>query len=197
MKELFQNKYRVESARLPNYDYGQPGYYFITICTKNRRHYFSDIIDGEMILNDVGQIAARYWLEIPKHFSNVVLDEFIIMPNHIHGIIEIRKNDGVNCRDEALPRLYTPPPRLYTGKYPNMSKISPKSKSLSVIIGSFKSICTKTINKIYGTNHFAWQSRFYEHIVRNEISLHNIQQYIYYNPQMWHRDRNNLENLLM
>jgi len=112
------------------------------------------------------------------------------MPNHIHGIVEIR--DGmyiradIDGRDEALPRLYA-------GEYPQMSKISPKPGSLSVIIGSFKSIVSKMANKKFPSN-FQWQPRFYDHIIRDEKSLQKIREYIQTNPQMWERDRNNIED---
>ncbi|MFH1947037.1 MAG: hypothetical protein ABIJ23_02685 [Candidatus Magasanikbacteria bacterium] len=104
MEELYKNKYRIKSTRLANYDYSQPGFYFVTICTKNRRHYFGKITEQKMILNDIGKIIQKYWSEIPQHFENVLTNEFIIMPNHVHGIIEISNND-TPCRDEALPRL--------------------------------------------------------------------------------------------
>ncbi len=94
-------KHHRRSIRLKGYDYSQPGAYFITICTKNRKCLFGNIINGKMILNDAGHIAQNCWLEIPNHYSNVILDEFVIMPNHIHGIIII--NVGANNNS---PRLY-------------------------------------------------------------------------------------------
>jgi len=191
MPDKFKQKYTIQSSRLQGYDYSQNGMYFITICAKDKEHFFGEIENGKMILSDVGKIAEKFWQEIPTHFPFVNLDEFILMPNHIHGIIEIINDvDTRNRRDEALPRLYT-------GKYPQMSKISPKSGSLSVIIGSFKSITAKTANKQFPQIGFAWQSRFYDHIVRNEISLNKIREYIHTNPKMWERDRNNLEGIFM
>lgn len=185
---LFKNKFRIESARREGWDYSQSGHYFITICTKNKNKFFGDIIGGKMELSEIGKIAVKYWLEIPKHFSFIVLDEFVVMPNHVHGIITIDYGD--DGRDEALPRLYM-------GKYPQMSKISPKSKSLPVIIGSFKSVVTKTINQKYPKNNFAWQERFYDHVIRNERELNNVKNYILNNPGKWHLDRNNSENLFI
>jgi len=200
MPELYKNKFHIESTRLPGYDYSQPGYYFVTICTKYKFCYFGEIVDEKMVLNNIGKIAVKYWLEIPKHFLQVTLDEFVIMPNHVHGIVEINEN----CRDEALPRLYinaTEPNinihQSYTGQHPQMSQISPKPNSLSTIIGSYKSICTKTINQLHGNNYFAWQSRFYDHIIKNDQALFNIRQYIINNPQIWNRDRNNEDGLLV
>lgn len=173
-------KYRIPSARHPEWDYASDGEYFVTICTKNRIYHFGDVINEKMILNDIGKIACQFWLEIPKHFSNVILDEWIVMPNHLHGIIVI-----CNEIDEI------------DGEYPQMSKISPKPGSLSVIIGSFKSICKKTINKKYPDINFAWQSRFYDRIIRDEQELYNIHNYIRNNPIKWDQDRNNPENLWM
>ncbi|HNF28553.1 MAG TPA: hypothetical protein PKV80_29075, partial [Leptospiraceae bacterium] len=84
---LYKNKFRIESARLKAWDYSTPGCYFITICTKNREPYFGKIEDGEMYLSDIGAIAENFWKEIPKHFPNIQLDESVIMPDHIHGIL--------------------------------------------------------------------------------------------------------------
>ncbi len=186
--ELFKNKYRVKTTRLAEYDYSQPGYYFITVCTKDKAHCFGEIVDNKMTLNGVGKIIETCWLEIPKHFDNVSLDEFVIMPNHIHGIIII--NEGRMCRDEAMPRLYN-------GEHPQMSAISPKPNSLPVIIGSFKSICVKIIRKSFPNTNFAWQPRFYDHIIRAERSYNGIQWYIQTNPERWDRDRNNPEGVFM
>jgi len=185
--EKFKNKYTIKSSRLQGYDYSQNGMYFVTICTKDREHFFGEVKNETMNLSDVGKIANQFWQEIPKHFPFVNLDEFIVMPNHMHGIIEIC-NESNACRDEALPRLYS-------GRYPKMSEISPKPKSLSVIIGSFKSVVSKISNKKSSNIYFYWQSRFYDHIIRNDESLNKIREYIAINPKMWERDRNNLENV--
>ena len=176
---LYKNRYRVESARLKNWDYSANGYYYITICTKDRIHYFGNIINDEMILSKIGNMAYKYWQEIPNHFPFVRLDEFIIMPNHVHGIVVI-KND--TCNVETLQcNVSTDTDNFH-------SKISPKSKSLSTIIRSYKSICTKTINKSKNEIFFAWQPRFYDHIIKNEKELENMRNYIFYNPQKWAED---------
>jgi len=88
----YQNKYRIESTRLPEYDYSQIGYYYITICTGNKTNYFGKIENDMVYLNEIGEIANKYWLEIPEHYPNAKLDEYIIMLNHIHGIILIKNN---------------------------------------------------------------------------------------------------------
>src|SRR3989338_6303074 len=100
MSDKFRDKYRIPSSRLPNWDYSSNGYYFITICTKGRKQYFGEIINNVMCLSIIGEIAKKYWLEIPKHFPFVELDEFVVMPNHVHGIIVIREN---RRRDGACP----------------------------------------------------------------------------------------------
>lgn len=97
MPDKFQNKYRIPSARMRNWNYGWNKSYFVTICAKKREYYFGEISNGEMIFSEIGEMANKYWLEIPEHFPFVVLDEFIIMPNHVHGIIIINTcNDGLN-----------------------------------------------------------------------------------------------------
>ena len=179
--ELFKNKYRVHSCRLRGWDYSWPGYYFVTICTKDRVHFFGEVKNEEMYLSDIGKIAVKYWQEIPKHFPFVVLDKYIIMPNHIHGILVI--NNHVEAQNFAP---------LQNG-YKN--EFGPQSKNLASIVRGFKIGVKKytIINNI----EFAWQSRFYDHIIRNEESLNNIRQYIVDNPKKWSRDRNNQDGLYL
>jgi len=214
--EKFKNKYRTESTRLQYWDYSSPGYYFITICTKNRINYFGEIENGRMNRNKIGDFAQKFWLEIPNHFFNVTLNEFIIMPNHIHGIVVINNNKTLvetrhclvstnvnnnnnnnNNNNTTNHNITNTAIRIYTAatngtdigknRFQNQGK-----KTISSIIGSYKSICTKTINKNQNHFHFAWQPRFYEHIIRNEESLDRIKHYIVNNPENWYSDRNNL-----
>jgi len=186
-KKIFKNKYRIDTARLKSWDYSADGYYFITICTKNNVNYFGRVINKEMHLSELGLMAQKYWQEIPDHFFNVYLDESIIMPNHLHGIVIINKNKITNDempfigfnnnhvrRDEALPRLY--------------DGISPKPGSLPVIIGSFKSITTKSIRRF--NLEFYWQARYYDNVIKDETALFNIREYIKNNPKKWESDRN-------
>lgn len=168
---LYKNKYRVESARLKGWDYSSNGYYFLTICTKNRKHYFGEIVDSKMDLNAIGILTENFWKKIPEYSPYVSLDAFVIMPNHMHGILVI---------DE--PHVETPKLGVSTNKHW-------KSGTIGVIINQFKRICTINARKI--NPDFAWQPRFYDHIIRDEESLENIQNYIHKNPQMWYRDRNN------
>ncbi len=99
MADKFQNKYRIPSARLPNWDYGWAAAYFITICTKDRKCFFGDIVNGEMNLSKVGVIADVLWYEIKNHAKNIELGEFVVMPNHVHGIIVLNGNDVTNGAD--------------------------------------------------------------------------------------------------
>ncbi|HAR99985.1 MAG: hypothetical protein US57_C0011G0070 [Candidatus Moranbacteria bacterium GW2011_GWC2_37_73] len=191
MQEKFKNKYTIKSARLEGYDYSQNGMYFVTICTKNREEFFGEIVDGKMVLNKIGKIAEECWKGIPDHFPFIVLDEFVVMPNHVHGIIEICKNDiNMAMRRDAINRVST---GGITGKNNPMNN----PYSLSKIIRWYKGRCSFEINHIGQTMNFAWQPRFYDHIIRDDESLNKIREYIKINPEMWHRDRNNAENVFM
>lgn len=180
---LFKNKYRIESIRLQNWNYGWNGKYFVTIVTKNREHYFGKILNETMVLNKLGEITDECWRDIPKHFPFVILDEFCIMPNHIHGIIVIDNKTGDPRRDVAC-NVSTNEPNSN-----KMSTISPKPGSLSTIIRSYKSAITKSVNE--NNYDFGWQSRFYDHIIRNEKSLNRIRNYIRNNPKNWKNDKFN------
>ncbi|MDO9231483.1 MAG: transposase [bacterium] len=185
MSELFKNKYTIKSSRLSNYDYSQNGMYFVTICTKDKEYFFGEVKNGGMVLNDVGKMADKYWREIPAHFPFVRLDEFVVMPNHVHGIVEIAKNIDASVETQNFASLQ--------GERGN--KFGPQSKNLASIIRGFKVGVKKytTKNEIY----FQWQPRYYDQIIRNEISLNKIREYIQINPQMWERDKNSLENIFM
>jgi putative transposase len=183
--DLYQEKYKIKSLRKINYNYSSIGSYFITICTQNKHKYFGNIMNCEMKLNDIGQIASKFWLEIPKHFSNVMLDEFIVMPDHIHGIIIIVKPVETLHRNVSTRQINQPRNQF-------MSKISPKPNSLSTIIRSYKSACTREINKYHSSIKFSWQSRYYDRIIRNHYEFLNVQKYIYNNPVNWEPDKRNM-----
>jgi hypothetical protein len=138
--ELFKNKYRINSTRLKGWDYSWPGYYFVTICTKDRTNFFGSIENEKMYLSEIGEIVENEWLKTEQIRKNVILDKFVVMPNHIHGILVI---DNKYCSVETL--CHNASTELDKNNF--MSKISPKSNSLSEIIRSFKSICTKKICK--------------------------------------------------
>lgn len=164
--------------RLKGYDYSQQGYYFVTICTKNMIEYFGTIHNNNMIINKYGLIVRRQWKWLEKHFKYVHLDEFVIMPNHMHGILEIKTNAGTN-RDLSLRQKI------------NDDNQKIKIKSLSELIGAFKTTSSKQIH-LEGLTEFKWQRSFYEHIVRNYKSLGRIRLYIRNNPAMWIQDRNRI-----
>lgn len=198
MLDKFKNKYRIKSARLPNWDYGSNGMYFITICTQNREHFFGDIIDGKMQLNEIGELAQKYWNEIPQHFPFVKLGEFVVMPNHTHGILIINKMDDdisvtttttvetLRC-NASTPNAMSSPNPISSSKNQKMANISPKPGSISTIIRSYKSVLTKNARLI--NPDFGWQSRFHDHIIRNDKSYQNISNYIINNPINWNEDK--------
>lgn len=182
MADLYKNKYRIPSARHPNWDYRWNAAYFITICTHNREHFFGKIKNGKMILSNVGVIADLLWHEIKNHTKNVELGEYIVMPNHIHGILILNNDDDNNDDDnnDDIEALRATPLR---GR---MGDISPKPNSISTIIRSYKSAVTKHCNRL--NFNFKWQTRFHDHIIRNNKSFDNISNYIINNPQKWEDD---------
>lgn len=193
MSDKFKGKYRNESARLQNWDYRNDAAYFITICTKDREHYFGEIQNGKMQVSPAGAIAHVLWLEIKNHAKNIGLGEFVVMPNHVHGVLVLDGNDGMDgdgmdvngggrdvaCRDVAC--------NVPTVKNERMAAISPKSNSISSIIRSYKSVVTKYCNQL--ELPFAWQSRFYDHVIRDDESFHRISNYINNNPANWNADK--------
>ncbi|PWD98317.1 transposase [Marinilabilia rubra] len=201
MNEKYQNKYRIPSARLTNWDYASNAPYFVTICAKNRKHYFGDIAACQMHRSSIGQLVELFWHEIPIHFPFVILDAFIVMPNHIHGIIIIDKNgdnggNGLNgdTRDTGdtveTPNLgvsTTNPERCNSSAQTDAATQKWKSGTLGVILNQFKRICT--INARKTDPDFGWQSRFYDHIIRNDASFNRIRNYILTNPQNWKNDK--------
>jgi len=189
MTEKFQNKYRISSTRLQNWDYGSNAAYFVTICTQNREHYFGEITNGSMYLSEIGHLANKYWLEIPEHFPFVELDAFVVMPNHVHGIIIINKPN--NERDvetrHALSLPIPTQPQLQNETIGQKRFQNQGKGTISSIIGSYKSVLTKNARKIHPD--FAWQSRFHDHIIRNDESFYRIHEYILTNPQNWKKDK--------
>ena len=221
MPEKFRDQYRVSSIRLPNWDYGSNAVYFITICTQNREFYFGKITEGKMNLSESGKMANHIWYEIPKHFSFVLLDEFVVMPDHIHGIIIINKsitdchvggsddgngggNGGGNDDRDAINRVSTNIPDTNipdtnipdtnipvetndpiidkTGGFSGL-KNPMLNDNLSRIIRWYKGRVSFEIRKIH--SGFAWQSRFYDHIIRDEKSYYKIRNYIKANTLHW------------
>lgn len=177
--------------RLSSYDYSQPGAYFITICVKNRERVFGEIKNGKMILNEMGEITKKCWMEIPLHFPHILLDEYIIMPDHIHGILMI--NDEFNIKNDINNN---PNHDADSNDIPWQSKFS---RSISSAIRGFK-IGAIVRNKNFCSVHengfanFQWHKSFYDRIIRNEDELNRIRQYIQNNPIKWISNQENQAN---
>ncbi len=176
---LFKNKYRIKSTRLKDWDYSSNGGYFVTICTRNRECFFGDIENGTMELSVIGKIVSDEWIRTKQIRKNIELDEWVIMPDHFHGIVIIN-NDYIGCNVETHGHA-----SLQT-KHTNT--FGPQSKNLSAIIRGFKGTTTKQIH-LAGFYDFAWQPRFNEHIIRNEKELNRIRTYIRNNPLKWELGR--------
>lgn len=193
MWKRFKDRYRIGTARLRDYDYASPGWYFVTICTKNRACLFGEIRSGVVGLSEIGCVAHRYWTAIPDHFDHARLDAFIVMPNHVHGIIKLLPLEEETIPVETL-HATSLRQRARTSKNEAMSEISPSAGSLSTIIRSYKSAVTRRVRKDLCAD-FTWQSRFYEHIIRGPRTLQAIRRYIADNPLKWHLDKNHPANL--
>ena len=167
--KLFKGRYRTSTFRLHGYDYASHGKYFVTICLHGRRPDFGTVTGGHMILSAAGRIAHEYWHTISLLYPQVRLYAWQVMPDHFHGILE----------------LVPLPEGASTGRN-RFSEISPKAGSLSAIIRSYKSACTITIRNTIDPT-FAWQSLFYEHIIRNEREFDRISRYIINNPKNWNK----------
>jgi len=161
-------------VRLSEFDYSQPGANFVTIVTQERKKLFGEVVDGEMILNEVGSMVKEVWEVIPDHSPNVDLGVFVVMPNHVHGIINITEMEATRA---------SPLPRVSKGPIPG---------SIGAIIGSFKSATSKRIRGL-DNNHRKrlWQRNYYEHVIRNERDHQAIYDYILANPINWEKDEEN------
>ena len=163
-----------KSLRLQGYDYTQYNFYFVTVCVKDRQNRFGEIRNGEMMSNDAGRMVDESWQEIPKRFGNCRLDVYVIMPNHIHGIIEINNNVEAGSPGPNPEGGETPPLRI---------------ESLSDMMGYFKYQSTKRINVLLNSQgRSVWQRSFHDHIIRNEQALNHIREYVQTNPARWSED---------
>lgn len=200
--DKFLNKCRIGSTRLPKWDYRWKGAYFITICCKNREHYFGEISDNKMQLSEIGIIADILWYEIKNHAQNVDLGAFVVMPNHVHGIlilnnwIDTENNTIALTRDvETTHALSLRPSEQQSTEIPYEPSIKMGQKrfqnqgknSVSSIIGSYKSAISKHAHRL-GFD-FEWQERFYDNIIRDDEAFNTISEYIVNNPKRWKDDR--------
>ena len=177
-------KHHRHSIRLKDYGYTQAGAYFATICTWDRVCLCGEILDGEMRLNDIGRIVTEEWARSCEIRQEIELDEWIVMPNHVHGIIVI-----VHTLEDVRAHGRAP---LQQDK----TVLHRKPRSLSSFIAGFKSGATKRINETRGTPGVpVWQRNYYEHVIRNEESLNEIRQYIAGNPMRWAEDEENPKNI--
>lgn len=174
-----KNEFRVESARLKDWDYSTPWWYYVTVNTKDHICWFGEVTKNKMILNELGKVAENYWKEIPKHCPSVELDYYIVMPNHLHGIIIL--NNVETCHGMSL--------QSHERKFSQ-----PIKNSLSMVINQFKGAVKRWCNK-NDYSAFAWQPRFYDRIICNEQELFNIRKYIEQNPLKWELEKSILENI--
>jgi REP element-mobilizing transposase RayT len=173
------NYHHRRSIRLKEYDYSQPGEYFVTICTYNHECTLGEIMDGGMRLNEFGKIVREEWLRTLNIRPGIELDVYVIMPNHIHGIIVIK---------EELPISHV-------GTH-SCASLQRKPRSLGSIIAGFKSAATKRINEIRHAPSFpVWQKRYYDRIIRNDMELNKIREYIHNNVLQWATKRDDPDNI--
>jgi len=157
---LYLNKYRSEGNRLPGYDYTKDGEYFITIREKNNSRVFGEVVDQKMILNEYGKIVERCWYDLPSHYKNLILSEFIVMPNHVHMIMIIKNKPNI------------------------------KKHGVSEFVRAIKTFSSMRINKLDNTpGEKHWQRDFWDVIIKNDTHYLQIKQYIINNPKNWDKEK--------
>ncbi|NUJ97323.1 hypothetical protein HGA92_00875 [Candidatus Gracilibacteria bacterium] len=180
---------------MQDYDYSSGGAYFITICTKNRENYFGEIADGAMVLNEWGKIVFDGIKNIENYNEFSSVDEFVVMPNHLHLIIMVsyrRDNSGIVSTEQNVGIVSTTTMKTAENRNNRRNMLIPK------IVGKFKMITAKQINILKNSvGNKLWQSNYYDRIIRNEDELQRIRKYIIENPLKWEFDKNNTENLFM
>jgi len=178
--------HRRRSLRLRDFDYTQASAYFVTVCTHRRECLLGEITNGKMLLHDPGRIVQATWQALPQHYPNVCLDAFVVMPNHVHGIIILSPMENVT-EDLAGAGLKPAP----TG-----SPTITKRHGLPEIVRAFKTFSACRVNAARAAPGTPlWQRNYYEHVVRDEDNLHRIREYIDLNPLQWDLDRENPRNL--
>lgn len=167
--------YSRKANRLKDYDYSQSGYYFVTICVNKFRDVWGEIYNGKSYLNDFGYIVEQHYQLLPKRFPNIELDQYIIMPNHMHSIIKINNPNHVGTTHELSPEQ--------PQNHDNQQQKSCRN-NLSTVVGYFKMNSSRDIHN-HGLKDFKWQRSFYDRIIRNERELYFIRRYIKNNPLKW------------
>ncbi|HPX60001.1 MAG TPA: transposase [Bacteroidales bacterium] len=192
-----RHKYHRRSIRLKGYDYSQEGLYFITICCQDKICRFGHIENKKMIHNQYSIIAHNEWIKTPQIRPNIILHEFIIMPNHMHGIIEIiyrGKSNSPLCTGELNSPQYTGELNSPKIEFPKIktnvcdTPLQSPSQTIGAIVRGYKSAVTKQLNAL-GMHEKLWQRNYYEHIIHNEQSYIRISEYICDNPQKWANDK--------
>ena len=200
MADKFQDKYRIPSARLQSWNYGWNAIYFITICTRNHVAYFGEIKSSNMILSETGEIATNFLLEIPGRYSYARLDEYVIMPNHVHMIMVIDKgHDGLDGADVKNRDAINRRDAINPDKNLNRNSIKPGGvtgnnnpmlyNNVSRICNWYKGRVTNESRKI--NPNYGWKSRFHDHIIRDDAAYQRIKKYIITNPMNWDDDKYN------
>lgn len=180
------------SIRLKGYDYSQAGAYFVTICTNDKESIFGDVMDKEMRLNECGKITLNCWADLPKHYSQIELDEFIIMPNHVHGIVVFVGAPLAAPGIMAAPGIDVLPGASATKNKAQKKKGAASSApTLGDVIRTFKSMSAIAVNRVLDRQGVpVWQRNYYEHIIRNENELYKTRAYVADNPLNWETDEN-------
>lgn len=192
-------RYRPQSTRLAAWDYTSPGWYFVTICTRGAALFCGDVDGAEVRLSAAGRVVAEEWTKTPAIRRNVRLDAWVLMPNHLHGIIILEKptvetpRRGVYGGAAREPAVRAPD----HGPYLPVREARLMPNSLGSIVGQFKSACTRRVREETGLRAFGWQPRFYDHVIRSQRSLDKIRAYIRDNPLKWELERANPEGLFM
>jgi putative transposase len=167
------------SVRIPGYDYSAEGMYFITICVDGRRCLFGDVVEDVLELNDVGRVIDATWRWLAEQYDHVELGPYIVMPNHVHGIILLTSGEGVS---RNAPTISSVSETIRSPEKPR--------KPIGQLVGAFKTVSTKKINVLCGTpGAVLWQRNYWEHVVRNEKSFEEIARYIDNNPRTWYEDK--------
>ncbi|ELS01947.1 transposase [Xenococcus sp. PCC 7305] len=201
MKYNPQHHHR-RSIRLPKYDYSRSGLYFVTICTYQKLNWFGEVCDDKICLNQIGKIVAREWLRSSEIRQEIELDEWVVMPNHFHGIVVINQNhDDGNIRKLTDPKTNNSGAHsgAHSGTYLDThlgASLAPlrmrKPRSLSSFVAGFKSAVTKQVRQIcQEPNLRLWQRNYYESVIRDRQQLDNVRRYIINNPLCWHEDPEN------
>ena len=180
------NGYLIPSSRLKEWDYSASGLYFVTICTQERHPHFGAVADGELYLSHAGVIVGLLWCSIPDHYPRAACGEFVVMPNHVHGVLGLvgRNEDDAGSRGGGDADVAC---NVSTA----MSRISPRAGSLGAVVRSYKAAVTRWCHA-NGQGHFRWQPRYHDRVIRSEASLRQIERYIADNPARWQTDEYHL-----